>query len=414
MKKRRFIIHALGCTLFVYAFMGLIAILPATFEFLNPLSDAVSDIEVTDVIFSKLRDERTDKETGLTISNVPVDTNIVLVNIGELDNEQLAQEIDIINAQKPKVIAIDATFFNVPGRQRNGHKDSVLAESFSHVKSLVLANKLIYREKSHKLDSVIQPIPLLRQYAKTAYVNLITVGSDGVSATEQLKTSRDITPKEIIDDSAYLSFPVFIASLINPQAAKAFLARNNTTEVINYTRRQTDYFALDVADVFNPDLAPDIFTNKVVLLGFMGRYFADPTYEDKFFTPMNAKYAGKSLHDMYGVVIHANVISMITEQNYINEMPVWECLLVGLLLCFLNVLYFLYVNIYLGHWYDLITKSIQFIESVFVIFLVVIIFDKLHYKIDLTIGIAAVLLCGDLLEVYTTLTKNIFGETEQA
>ena len=61
--------------------------------------------------------------------------------------------------------------------------------------------------------------------------------------------------------------------------------------------------------------------DKIVLLGFMGINLNDKTFEDIFFTPLNERYAGKSFPDMYGVVIQANIISMILNKKYINTMP---------------------------------------------------------------------------------------------
>lgn len=390
--------------------MALIRVLPATFEFLNPLSDALSDIEVTDLA-GKLRDGKTDSE-GIQLSSVAIDTNIVLVNIGWQPNDVLAQMVNNINAGQPFLIGIDAEFRAESRARAFKDKDSLLADAFSRVKQLVLVNKLHFSPETNACDTVFNPIPAFRQYATTAYANLITEND-----ANKPMTSRDITPQEKFGDSSLLSFPVLISQRLDKNKTAKFIARNNATEVINYTRRQDDYLVLDVADVY--DMAPEealaTFRGKTVLMGFMGGDIsgADKSAVDKFFTPMNPVYAGKAYPDMYGVVIHANVISMILEQNFIDEMPDFMAIITGVLICLLNMTYFMYVHLYKSQWYDLITKSIQFAESIVLIFVIVIVFDKFHYKLDLTVGLAALLLSGDLLEVYTTLTRNLFGMKER-
>jgi hypothetical protein len=139
----------------------------------------------------------------------------------------------------------------------------------------------------------------------------------------------------------------------------------------------------------------------------MGEDENDPSWVDKFYTPMNEKYAGKSAPDMFGVTIHANIISMILEEAYINQMPELLNIIIGVVICFLNVWYFYYLHRNKSQYYDLLTKTIQFVETVIILFFVVLVFDKLHYKMDLSAGITTLLLSGDMLEIYSGLTKTL-------
>ena len=52
------------------------------FSFLDPIGDAIGDVEMTDLVFSKIR------------QNPAVDKNIILVNIGELSRSEIANELN--------------------------------------------------------------------------------------------------------------------------------------------------------------------------------------------------------------------------------------------------------------------------------------------------------------------------------
>ncbi len=71
------------------------------------------------------------------------------------------------------------------------------------------------------------------------------------------------------------------------------------------------------------------FRDKIVLIGYVGDRIDIDTGEDKFFTPLNSKYIGKANRDMYGIVVHANIISTILNGHYIRVMPDWLMHLIG-------------------------------------------------------------------------------------
>ncbi len=62
---------------------------------------------------------------------------------------------------------------------------------------------------------------------------------------------------------------------------------------------------------------------KIVLFAY-ATPFNPMDIEDKKFTPMNEKYAGKSIPDMNGIIVHANIISMVMEDNFIKKVPLFR------------------------------------------------------------------------------------------
>ena len=88
-------------------------------------------------------------------------------------------------------------------------------------------------------------------------------------------------------------------------------------------------------------------------------------------------------------------------------------ILVGVILCFLNVVCFSLIYKLLPRWYDGLTKSIQLIEALLLLLIVVLVFHFFSYKLNLTLGIIAVLFAGDSLEVYYGVLKNLFSKEQR-
>lgn len=383
------------CTAFIFAFMWFISVLPYNFDFLNPLEQTINDFVITDIIYSKsIRDEP------------GPDTNIVIINIGNNSRAELARQIERINQQEPKLIAIDAFFRNLKGNAG----DTLLSDALSKVKNLVLVSQASeYLEEARYFDELQTSHPIFNRYARTGFSNLVTEGK------ESFKSARVVSPKENIKDSTEYAFAVEIAKVAYPDKAAAFLARNNDNEIINYAGNKQKYFCLDSKDLMDDRLIEISLKDKIVLMGFMGETFDHDafTVQDKFYTPLNKTYVGKTYPDMFGIVVHANIVTMIDRQTFIDEWPEYFGLIIGVLLCFINVVMFYYVHDYLPSWYDLIVKFVQLVETIFLLFIVVLIYQEKSLKIELNLAITAVLLSGDLLEVYTGVLLNIPNKTKK-
>jgi len=75
---------------------------------------------------------------------------------------------------------------------------------------------------------------------------------------------------------------------------------------------------LDWPQVIRHEFDTTQLRGKILLLGFLGDSLTGKyTSEDKFYSPLNGKMIGRSLPDIYGVEIHANIIRMILSREYI-------------------------------------------------------------------------------------------------
>ncbi len=168
------------------------------------------------------------------------------------------------------------------------------------------------------------------------------------------------------------------------------------------------FYTLDVEDVRMENFVPEMIKDKIVIFGFLGEYLGDPSWDDKFYTPLNKKLAGKANPDMFGAVVHANIVSMILNEDYVNQMEEWQEIAMAIILCLLNVALFSLINTNLPLWYDGITKLLQLIQLLLYTVLMVMIFHWYSFKLNVTLTLAAVALVGDVYEIYMSVIKNIY------
>lgn len=387
-------------TVFILAVMWGVSKIEYNIEILSPIQDVFSDFQITDLAASKIREE------------MPEDTNIVLINIGQLNREQLAQELVIIAGCKPKVIGIDAFF----RRPKDPQGDSLLARAMEQIENLVLVSKLHYNDTMGRFDSLERSHPMFLTNASTGFANLITEGENS------FRTARTFSPFDTITAGLMKGrvekfFALQVADIYKPGASNELENRRKDggydSEIIWYRGNiyglKSKYYAIDAQDILDSNFLPSLLANKIVLMGFMGNEIltGENIWDfDKFFTPLNDKYVGKAVPDMFGVVVHANIISMILHNHYVNVSNIWLDVLVGFLFCFFSVVAFHFVLEWLPQLFDPITKLAQFALIIGLTFLQAYIYLKLSFKLDFGIALLAIALAPDLLEIYLHLLKR--------
>ncbi|MBT1705087.1 CHASE2 domain-containing protein [Chryseosolibacter indicus] len=424
---KKLIFKGVAVTAFVFlsmwGFKGITEI--NLFSAFDPISQALSEFELTDYVFSKLRPDP-----------MP-DSRIVLVNIGPTRRE-IAQQVQIISQYKPKVIGIDG-FFNCEG----GYYDTIscpqlldtlgnlmLSNAIQQAGNVVLVSRLLQTDSlfkthpGHVFDSMEYSDPIFKDYAYNAYANLPTGDKDGNGAAtyqEDVKICKSIVPRIDVNGREELAFAVKMAQLYDSVKTQKFLARNNYEEVINFRGNinisdvrvkhlrenmtsVSDYnalcYAIDWIPFSRGEYDPSMFENNVVIIGYLGDYFGDSAWEDKFFTPLNTKVAGRANPDMFGPVIHANVVAMILNEDYVNEIPEWLQIAIALVICFLNVLLFYWMEKTFPLLYDGLSVIVQLIEIIIVSALVVYFFATFNYKLELSLTIGALALIGPCFDIY--------------
>ncbi len=399
---RKFWLDVIFGTIFVFGLMGFFGSMSAfkIFDVFDPLGEALADMETTDIVFSQLRDD-------------PVaDDRVVLVNMGLLSRAEIGYMIQIINQYNPAVIGIDS-FFYTPKEDTLG--DMVFAEALAQVEHLVMAEKLIFHPEFPEKDTVYKSWDLFQNMAEEeAFVNLVTDASEQAD----LKMCRTFIPQHEINGKNHVAFGVKLASYFDKEKAEKFLKRNNREEIINYRGNVIDYgatkfgnkfFALDTEDVFRENFTPDMITGNVVMFCFLGKYLGDrESLEDKFYTPLNEIYIGRAFPDMFGGVIHANIVTMILNEDYIDTISSNKSTALGIFLALLNVALFSLIYKKIPKWYDGITKLFQLAEIAAFTFLILYLLDVHSFKLEMGLALVAIAISGDALEVYYGVVKNSF------
>lgn len=406
--RKIFNIATLTGTITIFAFMFLLQTVAVNFDFLNIFEQTINNFKISDVYFSQIRDNET----------IEIDTNIVIVNIGELPRAGLGAQIEVISRYKPKVIGLDVILKGEAKTLRGKltpEQDSVM-EAFLQIASercpIVFASKLEKpNEETKSFDSLGLAYEPFLKYVEEGYVNVVT------DEDTRFETARIVSPKEKVKDSIVYSFATKIAQIAYPDKAEKLLKRNNEVETIYYRGNWQKFMVIDPMDVLDENFDPSFFKDKIVIMGYMGSTFLlDDGIDDRYYTPMNIRPVGRASTDMYGIMIHANMLSMIMHENYIDVIPSYLAIVISILMGFANAVFFTYIYFHrkLGTWYDVITKGVQLVEVVIFVFIFIWTLATYNLMLEITVGVLAVVLSGDVLEVFLAILTNLYPKSTRA
>ncbi len=354
-KKRKFYLwrDALICSLTSV----FVAILLLTFfiniKFLDPFEKAIEDFRFTDIYTSQNFIEK--KPTH----------KIIIVNIGNHDREDIAIAINKIAQNKAKVIGLDIIFKD----KKDSIMDAVLQQALQNNKNIVSAyiieeNKIISSDPYFRTDAL-------------GFINL----------NQQDAVVRDFTGIKKSENQIDYAFPIKISEM-------AGLLNENTKEKlervqsINYTANQNSFLTFDLDEIIYADTIPAI-ENSIVLFGYLGVPTGNVNdIEDKHFTPLNPKYAGKSIPDMFGILIHANIIKMLMEDNFMYKVPKAMVYCIAFLCCFMCIYFSLIMHKKKSTLYDFILK---FYGLALTIVLVYFSFVLFKWNVDIQIETVIIL-----------------------
>jgi CHASE2 domain-containing sensor protein len=351
----------------------LLGMIPINFYVLNPMKMALKDFDFNDIAYSRL----------VNNDRIKMDSQITIVNIGKLDREEIGYLIEKIAAKQPEVIGLDALFEG----ERDTYKDSVLRSVLQKTPNLVAGCYLIPNDTfTIREDYFHAETPL------KGYVNFVT---------ETVGTRRLYSPFEVVDGKRFPSFTSALVGEFNKEAFQKLEKRKNAVEYINYTRRVTKYPVIQPEEVLNDQFEDYLLKNRIVLIGYLSDSPND--IEDKMFTPLNEKSAGKSHPDMNGIVVHANILSMALSGNYIKKTPKWVAWLVAVLIGWIHMS--LFIRYYLDNhiWFHLVAKLAQVFSVIFFAYLGMIIYDKFRIKLDMKYTLYVIALSVDVIYFYEAL-----------
>jgi CHASE2 domain-containing sensor protein len=378
MKKFLFKRDTFFATVFVFVVVYLLELITVNMEIFNPFVHTFMDFELTDLYYSKLS------------TRTSLDTNIILVNAENLTRADIARKLTILNNFHPKVIGIDLLFRD----KMDAYGDSLLMLALHENKNTVLP----YSIRSPKTNTQPRYTRINSLFGKlnSGYID---VCGDSVS------TVREFYPFRKFRKTEDTSFDAKILALYAPADFNYLKKRNRLKERINYIGNTNSFIHFNPTDINPQNEQLSILKNKIVLLGYFG-FSENGKYcnsEDLHFTPVNQKISGRSFPDMNGVTIHANIISMILNRNYINAMPGWLSFIMAFILCYLNIAFLIYMFISGSKWYHFFSNIVQLLASIIILLMVFYVYQLFNYRIESTLAIIAIVLSVEVLYFYNGL-----------
>ncbi|GJM32084.1 MAG: hypothetical protein DHS20C18_10850 [Saprospiraceae bacterium] len=379
-------IHALAVTFIIFLFIGLIKLVTFQLHFFDPFNNGVKDYEVTDIIYARLRDT----------TRVKREARIVLIHVDKPDRASLANLLDRINAQSPRAIGLDILFAG----QRDAVGDSLLSRRLQEIPNVVLAGNLAqYQDSLKGIPNMKLSEPAFSDYGVNAYTNFLA-GTD--------RTVRLFSPTiTTLNGKENKAFAVALAEQYDASAGNRLLQRKKKVERINYFGDYRSFIRLNAASLQDaPEEALAVCKDRIVMIGFVANNDPGAPIEDRYFTPLNPVYTGRSIPDMYGMVIHANILTMILNGNYIYELPKWIVTIMVWLFGYINVLIIRRIYLGLPDIFHGVTRILQIVELTIFFFFIALIFYYLRILIDFSNGFLALMLAYDILMIYESFLKK--------
>jgi len=355
-------------TILVFVLIGFLSLIPINADFLDPVKLALQDFDFNDMAYSQFN------KNGHTA----VDTNIVIVNIEDAARPEIAAMAEAAVAQGAAAVGVDVLF----NESKDSETDGILQKLYVR-NDVVLAYDLVAEQKS-----AVKPVGFLFPFAShKGFANFVG---------EESGVIRYFAPAVQQQDTQYLSFPAAMAKIAYPEQFTNLLDKNREAVLINYSRTGGKFIVLEGSSLLQPTENSISLRNKIVLIGFVGK--DENNIEDKHFTPFNKKSVGRSVPDMEGIFIHANIISMIRDGSYVKQVPVWMNWLLAFVLCWLHMAIFIRYDKY--PLFHLAAKIGQVISAVLFVYLGLLFYYKWNIRTDVIPTFIAIILAVDVLYFY--------------
>ncbi|WP_157957274.1 CHASE2 domain-containing protein [Winogradskyella tangerina] len=362
------------CTVMTFLVAGFLYYAFVNLSVLDPFEKAFKDFKFTDIFYSKRinKTQRNDK--------------IILVNIKHADRFQLAELINKINSFEPSAIGLDIIF----QERRLEFTDSILQAALSSNKKIVTA---YYHEK----DSIVNNHSYFQIKGETkGYINLNLEGQNSVI--------RDfLGVKEQNDQEfAFATQLALKAGFIDEDYALKELTKPIP---INYIGNKDVFLNFEIEEVLNSEQIP-AFKNAVIILGYLGEGDEKYDIEDKHFTPLNAEWVGRAVPDTFGVVIHANILNMLSKQSLIYRVSKFTTYLLAFIICFFTIFFSMKLYVKNSFVFDVSEKIIQLLISVLLLYLALLLLQANIYLSVVPI-ILLPILGVEMIDYYEHLVKYL-------
>lgn len=368
---KRFFTEYLVLNLFIWGCMAVLSLLLFNISIFDPFTQAFRDFSLTDLYYSKIRKQD-------NIYKGPV----VLVNIENRSRKEIAFLLHRIQEGHPKTVGLDIVFSG-----RKNEDDNLLRDEFKNKSNYVFGFMADFENpnESHFTDSFFTT-------GKSSFVNL--VGTDRSSST--IRYYHPFYQKEN-------AFTTSLLKQYDEGICNRLLPNDEGPMEIHYYGGLENFKYYHFDEVLQTDFDLTVFQNKIVIVGYLGlpdRSESEQVDEDKFFTPLNSHLSGRSFPDMYGSVIHANILRMILEKDCILVVSPEKTVIITFCLTwiYLPLVCFLFFKGDL--WFNSIGTGIQFAGSILTVWISLLLYQNNNIKFDPGLLTACIVLIPTFLNLY--------------
>ncbi|MEQ8706024.1 MAG: CHASE2 domain-containing protein [Phaeodactylibacter sp.] len=381
--------HSIIITVLIFLFIWFLNLIRLNMHYIDPFNNGLKNYEITDIVYAYLRDSTRQQ---------PISTqDMLLVHTGTPDRERIALLIDRLREAGAAAIGVDVLF----EKPKTPYADSLLQAVIQRTPNLVLACEVDQiNEQGTRFERWKGVDTLFANYSKLGYVNF---------PANRTRVIRFFSPREQVGQDTLPAFTTALLQTYAPKKAAALLDRKKTVERIYYTGPQYAFPRQEqdqLLDSLNMDEVRSVAEGKMVLLGYIPREGQGDLLKDRHYTPLNQSYTNKSIPDMYGLAIHANVLNMVLKEQYTREIPSWLNVLLLIIFCYLNVLLIHWVYDDFNEVFHGITRGLQLLEFILLFFLIALLFYLFRINLDFGAGILALLLAYDIIMIYENLVRK--------
>ncbi|MCS6789817.1 MAG: CHASE2 domain-containing protein [Bacteroidia bacterium] len=234
-------------------------------------------------------------------STQSIDTQIVIIDLGQLRREELARLLLRLKEVSPKIIGIDAIF----PYPHTPHQDSLWRAALCQTSAtipVVLASTLDLKHPLLEAPRQSVSLPAFTDCTEEAYANMVLYEDYAP------KTVWEFFPYTVSQGDTHYSLALRLALALQ-SSLRSRLSEWSGIQPLLYRGNLNAFYFASGYEILYDSLPINWMRDKIILIGL-----ADPlrqTLEDIFFTPLNPKLFPRDFPDMYGVVIHANILSML-------------------------------------------------------------------------------------------------------
>ena len=369
-------------TAFLVIFMWVII---DSIDLFNPFDDYIDNFDYSDLVYS----EMSRKDDIYT-----TDTNIYIVNIGDLSRGELAQKINIIEKFEPRVIGIDAVFKEPKtGNIQEIMEDMALKQALNAKPNIVMGSFGIYDEEDP--DKAVGVIRTNEFFGDLPYGHC-ELQNEPLTCREFDKFIR-FTDSITNDTVTINAFSAAIVSMYDNEMFLRFAKRNKKQlESVNYRGGSMPFIKIDYEDV-NDSCNLSMLKDKIVLMGYLGMYKGAPMDTiDAFFTPLKRCNG----YDAKGIEIHAHAISMIMNDDCLVTLEPWQNNAIAFVITFLFVLWLVYWYVFGAKFFDILSKPIQFLLIGVALLISYYVMREFGIKVDMMPSGIMLIFCIEVLYLY--------------